>query len=598
MAEDTLARMFWSRIEGSGDQPAQQFKRAGTWQTLTWRQVGDIVREAALGLISLGRQPGDAVGLLSASRAEWVQADFAIFSAGCITIPIYPSYPPDLIAYIVNDSAVRTLIVEDAAQLAKVLEVRAKMETLEQVIVLAGHEGGERAESILTWDALRQRGRDNAERLRSTLAERVAGTKPGDVATIVYTSGTTGPPKGVVQTHGNHVAALRASTAATPASAGEVHLLFLPLAHSFARLESFLGMANGLTTAFAENLDKVSENLRETRPHFIMSVPRVYEKVYAKILAGVEAGSPIKKKIFHWALGVGRKVSQLQQRKQPIPTLLAAQHRLAHKLVFSKLHAALGGRLRFAVSGGAPLSRDIAEFFAAAGILVLEGYGLTETCPALTFNRLDNYRFGSVGQALPGVELKIAGDGEILARGPNVATCGYFRQPDATAQVFEPDGWFHTGDIGHVDGDGFLFITDRKKDLIVTAGGINIAPQNIENMLKADPFISQVMVVGDRRPFPIALVTLNADELSKFARDKGILSPDATALVKHPVVVERVKRTIDEKNADLQSYAKVKKFAILAGDFSQEGGELTPTLKVKRKVVAEKHHDVIEGLYR
>jgi long-chain acyl-CoA synthetase len=280
-----------------------------------------------------------------------------------------------------------------------------------------------------------------------------------------------------------------------------------------------------------------------------------------------------------------------------VPAGLELKRKIAHKLVFSKLHARLGGRLQWAVSGGAPLSRDIAEFFHAAGILLLEGYGLTETCPALTFNRPDRYKFGSVGQALPGIEVKIAADGEILARGANIATRGYYKQPDATREVFEQDGWFHTGDIGRLDEDGFLFITDRKKDLIVTAGGMNIAPQNIENLLKADPFISQVMVHGDRRPYPVALITLNPDELGKFAREQGVLTTDAAALVRHPKVVERVTRTVEEKNTTLQSYAKIKKFSILPGDFTLEGGELTPTLKVKRKVVAEKYKKELEGLY-
>src|SRR5918996_1644977 len=360
-------------------------------------------------------------------------------------------------------------------------------------------------------------GRDKREALRPTLTERLAATTPDDVATLVYTSGTTGPPKGVVQTHRNHIAALTAAGETTPVEEGWVHLLFLPLAHAFARLESFLGPWKGLTTAFAENLDKVGENLREVRPHFICSVPRVFEKVYGRILAGVEAGSGVKKRIFHWAMGVGRAVSRLQQQKKPIPLGLRLQHRIAHKLVFAKLHHALGGRLVWAVSGGAPLARDIAEFFHAAGILVLEGYGLTETCPVLTFNRPGRFKFGSVGQALPGVEVKIARDGEILARGPNVATRGYFKQAEATREVFEPDGWFHTGDIGHLDSEGFLFITDRKKDIIVTSGGMNIAPQNVENLLKTDPLISQAMVYGDRRPYAIALITLNPDELQKFA---------------------------------------------------------------------------------
>lgn len=596
MADDTLARMFWNRVEKGGDRPAQEFKRAGRWETLTWRQYGEVVRELALGLVAVGRKKGDAVALLSQSRAEWMQADFAILSAGCVTVPIYPTYTPEQIAYIVNDSESRTLIVEDPGQLAKALEVRGKMDRLEQIVVIQGYEG--RESSVLTWDKLRQLGRENAEKLKSAVADRVGSVRSEDIASIVYTSGTTGPPKGVVQTHGNHMATMRALGQASEVSEADKDLLFLPLAHSFAQAEAYFGIFAGFTSAFAENLDKVGENLRETSPTFIASVPRVFEKVYGRILAGVEAGSPAKKKIFRWALGVGRQVSQLQQAKKPIPAGLRLKHRIAHKLVFSKLHAALGGRLRFANSGGAPLSKEIAEFFHAAGILILEGYGLTETCPALTINRFDHFKFGSVGKALPGVELKIAPDGEILGRGPNIATRGYFKKPEATAEVFEPDGWFHTGDIGQIDADGFLFITDRKKDLIVTAGGINIAPQNIENLLKTDPFVSQAMVYGDRRPYPVALITVNPEELAKFAKGQGILVTDYAQLTKHPKVLERVGRIMEEKNAQLQSYAKIKKFAVVPADFTQEGGELTPTLKVKRKVVAEKYRDVIESLYR
>jgi long-chain acyl-CoA synthetase len=590
--------MFWDRVERSGDRPAHQFKQSADWKTITWREVGDVVREVALGLLALGRGKGDAVALLSTSRAEWVQADFAIFSAGCVTVPVYPTYPPDLIAYVVNDSGAKTIIVEDPGQLSKVLEARDKMPGLEQIVVITGYDAPQPPKMVMTWETLRRLGRDSVDAHRSTLAERVASTRPTDLATIVYTSGTTGPPKGVMQTHGNHIAAVTASKQATPVEEGWVHLLFLPLAHSFARLESFLGVAHGLTTAFAENLDKVGENLKETRPHFICSVPRVFEKVYGKILAGVEAGSPAKRKIFGWAVSVGKDVSRHQQRGQPVPATLELKRKLAHRLVFSKLHAALGGRLQWAVSGGAPLSRDIAEFFHAAGILLLEGYGLTETCPALTFNRPDRFKFGSVGQTLPGVQLRIAADGEILARGPNIATLGYFKQPEATREVFDLDGWFHTGDIGRIDADGFLVITDRKKDLIVTAGGMNIAPQNIENLLKADPFISQVMIYGDRRPYPVALITVNPEELSKFAREQGILTSEAAAIVKHPKVVERVGRTVEEKNTQLQSYAKIKRFTVLATDFTLDGGELTPTLKVKRRVVSQKYKDAIEELYR
>jgi long-chain acyl-CoA synthetase len=597
MTTETLAAMFWSRVDKSADRPAQMLKAHDAWKTLTWREVGDIVRELALGLIALGRQKGDAVALLSASRAEWVQADFAIFSAGCITVPVYPTYPPDLIAYVVNDSKARTIIAEDPAQLAKVLEVRDKMPALEHIVVMTGYDATQPPTMVHTWSMLRRLGRDAAGTHGATLQARIAATRPDELASIVYTSGTTGPPKGVMQTHGNHIAAQRNSESAATVEEGWVHLLFLPLAHSFARLEAFLGVYRGLCTAFAENLDKVGDNLREVRPHFICSVPRVFEKVYAKILAGVAAGPPLKRKIFHWAIGVGREVSRHQQRGQPLPPALKMKRALAHKLVFSKLHAALGGRLQWAISGGAPLSRDIAEFFHAAGILILEGYGLTETCPAATFNRPTRFKFGSVGQALDNVDIKIAPDGEILIRGANVAK-GYLGQPEATAEVFEPSGWFHSGDIGRLDEDGFLFITDRKKDLIVTAGGMNIAPQNIENMLKADPFISQAMVYGDRKPYPVALITLNPDELTKFARDHGIVATDPAVLVRHPKIVDRVNRTIEEKNSQLQSYAKIKKFTILPMDFTQDGGELTPTLKVKRKVVSNKYLGAIEELYR
>jgi long-chain acyl-CoA synthetase len=595
MADDTLARMFWARVERRPSGPAQQIKQGGAWKTSSWNEVGEFVREVALGLLALGRKKDEAVGILSSSRAEWVQADFAIFSAGCRTIPIYPSYPPDLIQYIVNDADIKTLIVEDPGQLAKVMEGRGTMPGLEQLVVIQGYEGQE--PSVLTWDALRRRGRDGQDKLKSELAGRVADGRPEDIATIVYTSGTTGPPKGVVQTHGNHMATLRSSEQTLRVAEGDVHLLFLPLAHSFGRLESFVGVYRGLTTAFAESIDKLGQNLPEVRPHFICSVPRVFEKVYASVMTKAEAGSPVKKKIFHWAVGVGKQVSQLKQARKPVPAGLGVQYRIADKLVFSKMQAALGGRLRFAVSGGAPLAREIAEFFHAAGILILEGYGLTETCPSLTFNRLDNFKFGSVGQAQPGVELRIAPDGEILGRGANIAQ-GYFKKPEASAEVFLPDGWFATGDIGTIDSEGFLFITDRKKDLIVTAGGINIAPQNIENLLKGDPFISQAMVHGDKRPYPVALITLNPEELAKFAREQGIIVTDPATLAKHPKIVERVSRSIEERNAGLQSYAKIKKFAILPGDFTIDNGFLTPTLKVKRKIITETNKALLDSLYR
>lgn len=595
VADVTLAGMFWNRVATSGARPAQMVKRGGQWHTLTWSEVGAIVRELALGLLALGRQPGEKIAILSRTRAEWVQADMAVMSAGCITVPIYATYPATYVAHIVNDSDARMLFVEDAAQLVKALEVRERLKGLERIVVIEGYEG--RNAPILAWEELRRLGRGQADSMKSLLAERVAATRPDDVATIVYTSGTTGVPKGVVQTHRNHVAALHAAARVTPVEALDVHLIFLPLAHAFARLEAFMAVQVGLTTAFGESVDKLRENLREVRPHFICGVPRVFEKMRANVLGRVQAGSPIRKWIFSWAMDVGREVSRLRTAGSAVPALLAAKYQLADRLVFRKLHEALGGRLRFAVSGGAPLAREIAEFFHAAGILILEGYGLTETCPLLTFNRLDHFKFGSVGLAIPGVELTIAGDGEILARGPNVATRGYLNQPEATAEAFTPDGWLKTGDIGSIDEDGFVYLIDRKKDLIVTSGGINIAPQRIENLLTADPLISQAMIFGDRRPYPIALLALNPEGLVRFGRERGILVTDPAGLARHPTVLDRVRRTLETKNAELASYARIKKFAVVAVDFTEEAGEVTPTQKVKRKVVAERYRDVIESLY-
>jgi long-chain acyl-CoA synthetase len=594
-AEGTLARMFWSRVERSGGEPAQMVKRGGRWETLDWSRVGAAVRELALGLLALGLRPGEAVAVLSRSRAEWVQADFAIFSAGGVTVPIYPSVTAEQVAYVVNDAEARLLLVEDAEQLAKVLQVRGRMAGLARIVVMEGDE--DQDPTRLGWEALRRLGRDRAGDFGAALAGRIAEADPQHVATIVYTSGTTGPPKGVVQTHANHLAMLGSVTRVAPARPGDVHVLFLPLAHSFGRLEAFMGVYLGLTTAFAESLDKLGDDIREVRPHFLVAVPRVFEKVHARILADVQAGSRARRAVFAWAMRVGRQVADRRAAGRPVPASLTVRHRLAHRLVFARLAAALGGRLRFAVSGGAALSSEIAAFFHAAGILILEGYGLTESCPVLTFNRLDRFRFGSVGLPVPGVEIRLAADGEILARGPNVAMRGYWKRPEESAATFGADGWLRTGDIGRLDADGFLFITDRKKDLIVTSGGINIAPQTVESLLRSDPFISQALVYGDGRPYPVALVTVDPEAAAALARSRGSLWTDPARLSGLPEVRARVERIVAEANARLQSYARIKRFAVLPAELTEEAGEVTPTQKLKRKQVAAKYADVLAALY-
>ena len=598
MPQESLASLFWEQVTRRADRPAQRVKVGGAWRDVSWRALAEEVREVALGLIALGRRPGDAVGILSQTRAEWVRADFAILSIGGVTIPVYPTYPPETLAYIARDSGLRTLFVEDEVQLRKALSAAGEAPGLESIVLIHGAAapaGSHGKLRVVDWDGLRALGRagGSADALRA----RLTGIKRDDVATIVYTSGTTGAPKGVVQTHGNHLAALEMIAGASDVDEGYVHLLFLPLAHSFARMESFLGVRLGLTTAFAESIERLAENLREVSPDFICSVPRVFEKVYAKILSGVAAAPPLRQRIFHWALGVGRRTSRLAREGKPLPVGLRLQHAVADRLVFSKLRAAMGGRLRFCVSGGAPLSAEIAEFFHAAGILVLEGYGLTETCPILASNHLDAFKFGTVGRPFPGVEVRIAEDGEIVARGPNIAR-GYYGKPEETVAVFGPDGWFHTGDVGEIDAQGFLRITDRKKDLIKTSGGSYVAPQHIENLLKGDPFISQALVEGDRRPYPVALITLNPDELAKVARERGLDKKPPAELVRDAAILDRVRRTVDGVNVHLASYAQVKRFAILPADFTQDGGELTPTLKVKRRDVRTKYADVIESMYR
>jgi long-chain acyl-CoA synthetase len=602
----TLAGLFWRRVSVSESRIAQRVKPGQGWEDTTWGALGQEVREVALGLLALGRQPGQSVGILAQSRAEWVRADFAILSEGGVTVTIYPTYPADGVAHILADAEVATLFVENRDQLAKALAAAPRAPALDSIVAMTGEVSsrevavgdGERMVRLLDWSQLRARGRLERRALEPELERRIARGAADDVASIVYTSGTTGEPRGVVQTHGNHLAALAAARAVATDEIrdGDVHLLFLPLAHAFGRFEAFIGVDRGLITAFAESLERLADNLREVRPHFLCSVPRVFERVYARVLSGVQAGSASRRRLFDWAVAVGGRVGRAAQARRPIGPGLRLQHALAQRLVYRKIQAALGGRLRVCFSGGAPLSQEIAEFFDALGIRILEGYGLTETCPILTCNRPGRYRFGTVGMPYPGVELRIAEDGEILARARHIAR-GYHRKPAETAEVFRPDGWFHTGDIGELDADGFLRITDRKKDLIKTSGGSYVAPQQIENLLKADPLVSQALVHGDRRPYPVALLTLNPDELRRFAREAGLGDKPVTELGADAALGKRVQRTLDEVNARLPSYARVKRFAVLPGDFTQEAGELTPTLKLRRRAIAGRYQAVLDGLY-
>jgi len=593
MKYKNLAEMFWDRVNTSKDNVGHLVKIEGKWRERKWEEIGEITRNISKGLLALGIKRGDKVCIMSQTRAEWVYSDFAILSIGAVTVPIYPSNTPEQAMYIINDSEAKAVIVEDLIQLEKMRKIRKDIPEVKKVIVIEGFKGED--EFVMSLDHLIALGKKYDD--KGYIERTIKDIKPEEIATIVYTSGTTGPPKGVVQTHKNHLAMIEGlASLAIIGEEKELDLTFLPFSHSFGRCGEFVEIYLGNVVAFAESLQKLPENLVEVRPTVIYSVPRIYEKFYAAILSKAKE-SPLKEKMFNWALKVGRKRSEYIQKKKPVPLILRLKFAIAKKLVFNKVMERLGGRLKYAISGGAPLAKEIAEFFHSCGLLILEGYGLTETCPALTINRPDNFKFGSVGLPIPGCQIKIAEDGEILGKGDNVAYLGYFKKPDQTKEAFTEDGWFKTGDIGYIDEDGFLFITDRKKDLIVTAGGKNVAPQNIENMVKADPFISQIVVLGDRKPYLVALITVNKEEAEKYAKEKGITYSSYEELVSHREIYQRVKRWIDEVNSKLASFETIKKFAILPQDFTIESGELTPTLKVKRKVVYQKYAEIIEKLY-
>jgi long-chain acyl-CoA synthetase len=598
-----LADMFFRRAADFAGKPRYIVKRDGRWAEVSWDEHARAVLEIAAGLVAAGLTPGSKVALLSGTRPDWIEIDFAILAAGGVTIPIYPSNLAAECGYILWNSESTYCFVEDAKQLAKIQDViargfeldgREQRVALERIFLIDGEPPNE---SVSTLEAVRERGRRSLPGGRAEIDSRVARTGPRDVATIVYTSGTTGPPKGVVQTHGNHLATLDAMNRLGIAEAGEVDFFFLPLAHSFARAGEYLGTLLGTVTAFAQSIESIPNDIRETRPHFVPSVPRIFEKIYSRIQSTRAGAGWFRQRVFDWAISVGRERSQFVQQKRPLPLWLSLKSKVADRLVFSKIQESLGGRIKFMLSGGAPLAREIQEFFHAAGVLILEGYGLTETTPILTANRPDAYRVGTVGKAAYGVTLKIAEDGEILAKGPNIAE-GYFKRPDATAEAWDIDGWFHTGDIGEIDGDGFLKITDRKKDLIKTSGGKYVAPQNVENLLKTQPHISQAVLIGDNRKYCVVLITLDAEEIRRFAKAQGIETNDPAELATHPKIAELVEQEVQAVNRHLASYESIKYYRIVPHDFSQETGELTPSLKVKRKFVSQKYADLIEEMYR
>src|SRR4051794_5053113 len=577
----TIADIVSLAAERYGEQPAARFKREGEWTDVSYRELGEIVSEIARGLIDLGLNAGDRVGLLCTTRVEWTYADFAITSAGACVVPIYPTNSPDECAWVAGNSESRFVVCEDAAQVAKLVEVRDRLPKLEAIIAVEPCEGA------ISIDQLRERGRT---RNHDEIAARVAAVKPEDPYTIIYTSGTTGPPKGCVLTHGNYRQVTRMCEEFGVIEDAESVYLYLPLAHSYALLIQLLAVDLGVTIDYwSGDPQQIVPDLMAVKPTYLPSVPRIFEKIYTLVTSN---NDPAKIKA---ATQLGLKVRRMQEAGEKVPAELQAAFDKADAELFVNVRNIFGGNLVQATSGAAPIAKEILEFFYACGAPVLEGYGMTETSTVTTTSTVADHRLGTVGRAIPGAEVRIAEDGEVLVRGPHVFR-GYYGKGDSVSFGAIEDGWLHTGDLGSLDEDGYLTITGRKKDIIITAGGKNLTPANLENDLKRSRWISQAVMYGDRRPFPAALITLDPEEIVHFAREHS-LPDDIPSLAKEPKVVELIQGVLDEVNANYARVEQIKKFFILDHDLSQETGELTPTLKVKRNVVNEKYADAFEALY-
>ena len=583
-SQRTIERLWRAAVSSGRTTPAYLVQEGDEWKPLTWEEAGERVESYANGLLALGVRKGDAFALIGANAVEWALFDFALGSIGAIAAPIYANSSAKDAGYILDHSESVGVLCEDDVQRAKVESVRGDAPRLRHVLTYAD------------LDDLAARGRAHAAEHPNALREAGEAIEEDDLFTYIYTSGTTGPPKGCMISHRNYYAMV-AVVDDLPSFTGpeDTMLLYLPLAHNFGRLMHLTGAYVGYAIAFLADPLQAAAALPQVKPTVFPSVPRVYEKVHTAVVAKFDAETGAKRKLIDWALRVGRRVSELRRTGQPVPPVLAAQFRVADKLVYSKVKERLGGRLRLAISGGAPLAPEIAEFFHSIDILLVEGYGLTECTTAASTNTHEAYRFGTVGRALPGTEVRVAEDGELLIRSETVFQ-GYFKDPEATAEVLGEDGWLRTGDIGEIDEDGFIRITDRKKDIIVTAGGKNVAPQNLENELKTSKFVSQAMVVGDKRPYVAALITLDPEALPAWAAERG-LPTDMPTLVQRDEVRELVQGIVDEVNADRSRYEQIKRFTILPRDFTMDDDELTPTLKLKRRVVADHFAGELEELY-
>jgi long-chain acyl-CoA synthetase len=571
------------------------YKSEGRWLSISSNELLNTAREVGAGLTSLGINRGDRLAILSESRPEWTLIDAGCLFAGIIDVPIYPTLTPPQVRYILKDSGSRVLAVSNREKYFQVKEVLEDCEDLEHVILLDSKQPD--TEIGITLEELRHRGRALIASSPALVSELRAAIHPQDLATILYTSGTTGEPKGVMLTHANLVSNLIDSSGHLSFDKDDIALSVLPLSHIFERQAMYMYLYQGMAVYYAESLETIGPNLREVRPTILVGVPRIFEKIYARIKERVAEKGKVNMALLLWAVDVAKEYAHYQVEKKPVGSWLAIKHRLATVLVFSKWRAAFGGRIRLLVSGGAALPEELGYIYLGAGIPIIQGYGLTETSPVITTGILDNNRVGTVGKPIKHVEIRIAADGEIETRGPNVMR-GYYKKPIETRAVFTDDGWFRTGDIGKIDVDGFLSITDRKKELFKTSGGKYIAPQPIEQLIKGSRFVNQVVLIGNGRKFPAALIVPNWEQIESYARLKGLKETSRGGFCRNPRIINLFERQITELTPDLAQYERVKKVALLEHEFTIDGGELTPTLKVKRRVIDEKYRSVIDELYR
>lgn len=590
----TLCDLYFHTIDELKRPDALMRKRAGLWEVVPTEELAETVEAVSCGLMSLGVKKGETVLLISEDRPKWLMADYAILTAGAATVPIYATLNARDTAFMANDCDAHVAIVSTEEQANKLLSQQGSLTQLRDIVIMDPPAAG--PGNLLPWSELVARGRKVAEQNPGIHRKTAGAVAPSDLATLIYTSGTTGVPKGVMLTHRNFVEDCRGGFETLKIGPEDRALVFLPLSHVFERMIDYCYFWKGLSIAYAESIEKVADNMGEVRPTIAAAVPRLFEKIYARLMEQAAHSSYAKKVLIHWSVQTVSQWAELERAGKRVGLWLALQRAVADRIVPKKLRARTGGHVRFFVSGGAPLPRELAVFFYGAGIKVCEGYGLTETSPVITVNSEEDIRFGSPGRPLKNVEVRIAEDGEILTRGPHVMK-GYYKLPEATAAVLSEDGWLATGDIGRLDEDGFLFITDRKKEILVTAGGKNVAPQPIEALLKKNKYVTQAVLIGDRKPFVTALLFPNWPNVIDYARGKGVDKIDPRDLCEQPVVKHLFQNVLERTNAELSPFEQVKKCKLLPRELTMEEGELTPTLKVKRRVINEKYAQLIEELY-